>query len=117
MAKELQQPCEARDRLTHGLFFELSAEDPIGLMELTLQKVLAAEPAERKLRKSVRRPIEPYDFEPAIAEGQAQGVINDIEARAIREAMQLTAIAVAVDTFGAPRSDFRVKDTGARAAK
>lgn len=116
VARILQEPGAARDRLTHGLFYELSADDPVGLMELTLQKVLAAEPAEQKLRKALRRSIEPFNFEEAIATGQSEGIINDIESRAIREAMQLTAKAIAVDTFGAPRAESHTGDAEARTA-
>lgn len=108
----LLEPGEARDRLTAGMYFTLTADDPVGLMELTLHKALAAEPIERKLRKALKQEVTPYNFEALLAEGQRGGVINDIEAQAVREAMELTAEAIRVDCFGEPR---RSAATGARA--
>ncbi|MGD8976724.1 MAG: acyl-CoA dehydrogenase [Gammaproteobacteria bacterium] len=99
----LLEPGEARERLTSGMYFALRADDPVGLMELTLHKVMAAEPIERKLRKSLKREVAPFNFESLLAEGQDRGVINDIEAQAVREAMELTREAIRVDTFGEPR--------------
>lgn len=108
----LLEPGEARDRLTAGMYFTLTADDPVGLMELTLHKALAAEPIERKLRKALKQEVTPYNFEALLAEGQRGGVINDIEAQAVREAMELTARAIRVDSFGEPR---RSAAAGARA--
>ncbi len=100
----LLEPGEARDRLTAGMYYTLTADDPVGLMELTLHKALAAEPIERKLRKALKQEVTPYNFEALLAEGQRAGVINDIEAQAVREAMELTAEAIRVDCFGEPRN-------------
>ena len=108
----LLEPGEARDRLTAGMYFTLTADDPVGLMELTLHKALAAEPIERKLRKALKQEVTPYNFEALLVEGQRGGVINDIEAQAVREAMELTAEAIRVDRFGEPR---RSAAAGARA--
>jgi hypothetical protein len=47
--------------------------------------------------------VAPYEFEAAIAKGLEQGVINDLEARTVREAMELTAAVIAVDEFGEHR--------------
>jgi acyl-CoA dehydrogenase len=103
VARRLQQPGEARDRLTAGLFFEATRDDPVGLNELCLHKVIAAEPIEEKLRRALRRTVAPHDFEAVIAAGLKQGVINDLEARTLREAMELTAAVIRVDEFGEHR--------------
>jgi acyl-CoA dehydrogenase len=100
VAKLLLSPSETRDRLTAGLFFELSESDPLGLMELALEKVIAAEPIERKLGAS----ISPANVEAVLKKGLADGVINELEAETVREAMAITAEAIAVDDFpGRPR--------------
>ena len=39
---------------------------------------------------------------PVLSEAVDSGLINDIEAQTVREAMELTAEAIAVDTFGEP---------------
>jgi acyl-CoA dehydrogenase len=103
VAQLIQQPGEARDRLTAGLFFEADRNDPVGLNELCLRKVIAAEPIEQKLRQALRRTVAPHDFEGIVAAGLEQGVINDIEARTLREAMELTAAVIRVDEFGEHR--------------
>ena len=103
VAQLIQQPGEARDRLSAGLYFELDRHDPVGLAELCLRKVIASEPIEQKLRKALGRNIAPHDFESAIAEGLAGGIVNDIEARTLREAMELTTLVIQVDEFGEHR--------------
>ena len=99
VAQLLQKPGEARQRLTGGIFYDLDRNDPVGLMELTLRKVLASEPIEKKIRKAMRTTIEPWNYETVIAEATHAGVINDIEARALSEAMELTDLAIQVDAF------------------
>jgi acyl-CoA dehydrogenase len=100
VAKLLLSPSETRDRLTAGLFFELSEDDPLGLMELALEKVIAAEPVEHKLGAS----ISPTNIEAVLKQGLAEGVINELEAETVREAWAITAEAIAVDDFpGRPR--------------
>ena len=101
VARLLLSPSETRDRLTAGVFFELSEDDPLGLMELALEKVIAAEPIERKLGAS----ISPVNVEIVLKKGLADGVINELEAETVREAMAITAEAIAVDDFpGRPRT-------------
>ena len=108
VAKLLLSPSETRDRLTDGLFIELKRDDPMGLMELALEKVIAAEPVERKLGAS----INPVNMETLLKKGVADGVINELEAETVREAMDLTEQAIAVDDFP-PRSQ---KKAGQQAA-
>jgi acyl-CoA dehydrogenase len=107
VAQLLQKPGEARQRLTNGLYYELDRNDPVGLMELTLRKVLASEPTERKLRKAMGISIEPWNYEAPIADATHAGVINDIEARALREVMELTDLAIQVDAFDDPKQSAR----------
>jgi hypothetical protein len=76
----------------------------VGVVVLAMEKVIAAEPLERKLRKELGRVVTPSNYEEIIAEGAAKGVLNDLEAQAVREAMELTAEVTAVDSFGAPRT-------------
>jgi len=95
VAKLLLSPSETRDRLTSGMFFELKEDDPLGLMELALEKVILAEPIERKLGVSINT----TNMEASLAKGLEQGVINELEAETVREAMAITARAIAVDDF------------------
>jgi acyl-CoA dehydrogenase len=104
VASLLLSPSETRDRLTDGLFIELKRDDPMGLMELALEKVIAAEAVERKLAKGLRASVNTLNMEDVLAKGVAEGVINELEAEEVREAMAITAEAIAVDDFpGAPK--------------
>jgi acyl-CoA dehydrogenase len=113
VAQLVQQPGEARDRLSAGLFFELDRADPVGLNELCLRKVIAAEPIEQKLRSALRRGPTPADFEGVVAAGVEQGIINDIEARTLREAMELTAAVIRVDEFCEHRRSTKARQPAA----
>jgi acyl-CoA dehydrogenase len=99
VAKLLLSPSETRDRLTAGLFMDVKAEDPMGLMELAMEKVIAAEPVEQKLAKGLRASVNPSNMESVLKKGVADGVINELEAETVREAMAITAVAIAVDDF------------------
>jgi acyl-CoA dehydrogenase len=104
VAKLLLSPSETRDRLTDGLFIDLKRDDPMGLMELALEKVIAAEAVERKLAKGLGAGVNTLNMEAVLAKGVAEGVINELEAEEVREAMAITAEAIAVDDFpGAPK--------------
>ena len=107
VAKLLLSPSESRERLTSGMYFELDENDPIGLMELALEKVIAAEPVERKLGVVVNS----SNMERVLQKGVADGVINELEAETVREAMALTEKAIAVDDFPG-----RLKEAGQQAA-
>ena len=62
VASLLLEPSDARDRLTEGLYVSEDPQDITGRLEYALQKVLAAEPIERKLGKArtVQPPIVDY---------------------------------------------------------
>jgi acyl-CoA dehydrogenase len=99
VAALLLSPSEARDRLTSGLHIELREDDPIGLMELALEKVIAAEPVEHKLAHALGASVTPETLEAVLASGLAAGVINELEAETVRESVAITAAAIAVDDF------------------
>ncbi len=99
VAKLLLSPSETRDRLTDGVFLEMRPGDPMGLMELALEKVIAAEPVEQKLAKALRASINTVNMEAVLKKGVAEGVINELEAETVRESMAITTLAIAVDDF------------------
>ena len=99
VAKLLLSPSETRDRLTAGLFIDMNEDDPMGLMEVALEKVIAAEPVERKLAKAFGASINSENMEAVLKRGIAEGAINELEAETMREAMAITTKAIAVDDF------------------
>ncbi len=99
----LTQPGAARDRLVSGVYFEARRDDPVGVVELAMHKGIQAEPVDRKIRKATGRQVTPFDYEEGVSEALAAGEINQLEANAVREAMDLAARTIDVDSFGETR--------------
>jgi acyl-CoA dehydrogenase len=93
-------PGEVRDRLTRFIYVSQNPNDPTGLLEVTLAKVVAAEVAEKKLDRAVRagqvRRVHGTDW---IGDAAKLGIVTDDEARLLREVEALTARVIAVDHF------------------
>jgi acyl-CoA dehydrogenase len=100
VARRVLEPGEARDRLTRHIFVSKDVNDPTGILEVTLEKVIAAEPAEKKLEKAIRdglvRRYHGFDW---FADAEAKGVITAAEAEQLREVERLVARVIAVDHF------------------
>ena len=94
------QPGEVRDRLTRDSYVSEDPDDPTGLLEVTLKKVVAAEEAERKLERAIRagvvRRYHGIDWIGAAADA---GSITESEAQLLREVEALTQRVIAVDHF------------------
>ena len=100
VARRVLEPGEARDRLTRDIFVSKDVNDPTGLLEVTLEKVIAAEPAEKKLEKAIRLgTIRRYHGIDWFADAVAKGVISEQEADNLREVETLVARVIAVDHF------------------
>ncbi len=94
------EPGEVRDRLTRYIFVSKDVRDPTGLLEVTLEKVIAAEPAERKLERAIRDGVvRRYHGIDWIGDAAAKGVLTSEEATLLREVEDLTARVIAVDHF------------------
>jgi acyl-CoA dehydrogenase len=101
-AKVLLSPSATRERLTAGVYLPRDVNDHIGMMEIALEKVIAAEPLERQVYGALKKRVRPYNFDDVLPEAVARGVITDMEAQAIREAHILINRVIKVDEF-APR--------------
>jgi len=100
VAKHALQPGEARDRLTRHIFISKDVNDPTGILEVTLEKVIAAEPAEKKLEKAIRDGIvRRYHGIDWFADAEAKGVITAADVEQLREVESLVARVIAVDHF------------------
>ncbi|HEX7029897.1 MAG TPA: acyl-CoA dehydrogenase [Gammaproteobacteria bacterium] len=99
VAKVLLEPSEARDRLTRGAYWNRDPNDPIGRMEVALDKVLAAEPVEAKLQKALGVKLGAANYEEAVARGVSEGVISAEEANLLREGAAATLEAILTDEF------------------
>jgi acyl-CoA dehydrogenase len=96
------QPGEFRDRLTRDVFNTDDPGDRVGLLEHTLIKVIAAEEADKKLERAIRKgDVHRFYNNDWIEEAEKKGVITEDEARALAEVRDLTARVIAVDHFDA----------------
>ncbi|MFP3920770.1 MAG: acyl-CoA dehydrogenase [Dichotomicrobium sp.] len=93
-------PGEVRDRLTRDIYVSRDATDPTGILEVTLEKVIEAEPAERKVEKAIkagmlRRSLD-RDW---LGEAETKGIITGEEAKLLRETEELVLKVISVDHF------------------
>ncbi|RUO98935.1 acyl-CoA dehydrogenase [Hyphomicrobium sp.] len=100
VARHVLQPGEVRDRLTRDIFVSKDVNDPTGILEVTLEKVIAAEPVEKKLEKAIRDGVvRRYHGSDWFADAHLKGVITADEADQLREVERLVARVIAVDHF------------------
>jgi len=104
-ARLLIEPSPCRDRLTSPIYASDSDEDPLAQIERALAAVVAAEPAEAKLRLAMKSgrfdaKLEPgAGFDALAARAQSAGVITAEEAVAAIAAHELAAKVIRVDDF------------------
>jgi len=89
-----------RDRLTRHIYVSHDVNDPTGLLEVTLGKVIQAEEAEKKLERAIRAgTVRRYHGIDWIGDAAGKGVITESEAILLKEVEALTARVIAVDHF------------------
>jgi acyl-CoA dehydrogenase len=94
------EPGEVRDRLTRDIYISKDPRDATGLLEVTLEKVIKAEEAEKKLERAIRHgTIKRYHGIDWIGDARAKGVITESEAQLLHEVESLTQRVIAVDHF------------------
>ncbi len=104
LAKDIVQsilvPGELRDRLTRNIFVSHDENDPQGLLEVALKKVIESEDAERKLDRAVRDGVvKRYLGNDWFKEAVEKRILSQAEADMLRETERLVAKVVAVDDF------------------
>lgn len=88
VAKIVYEPCEARTRLTNGLY--RPAEDSgLGLLNHAYTLVLEAEPLEKRLRDAKKTP----------QEGLEAGILSDAEFKQLEEVAVAVQKVIAVDDY------------------
>ncbi|ALN79633.1 acyl-CoA dehydrogenase [Lysobacter antibioticus] len=101
-ASLLMSPNDARDRLAEGLFITPCENNPAGRINSYLQKVILAEPVERKFLKALKNSdIEALDFPSQLDEGMREGWITAEERKQLEELREMTIDAISVDDFDA----------------
>jgi acyl-CoA dehydrogenase len=98
--REALQPGEFRDRLTREIFITKDPSDRLGLLEHTLQEVIANDEADKKLERAIRKgEIRRFYNNDWIADAARKGVLTAEEARSLAELRDLVARVIAVDDF------------------
>jgi len=108
-------PGEVRDRLTRDIHVSRDVNDPMGILEVTMEKVIEAEPVERKVEKAlkagmIRRSLD-RDW---LGDAEAKGIITSDEAKLLRETEELVLKVISVDHFDPDvlTGRTRIEDTG-----
>ena len=100
VSKLVLEAPEVRDRLTRHIYVSQDPDDPTGLLEFTLKKVVAAEEAEKRLERAIRAgTIRRYHGIDWIGEAMAKGIVTESEGQQLREVEALVARVIAVDHF------------------
>ncbi|MDJ0778275.1 MAG: acyl-CoA dehydrogenase [Gammaproteobacteria bacterium] len=99
VASLLIRPGEARDRLTDGLYISNDPEDITGCLEDALQKVVLAEPIERRLRHDRLAPAALESHEQWLQRLEHEGLISAEEAAIVTAARAATRRVIMVDDF------------------
>ena len=102
LAAALLAPSATRDRLTRGVFTTTDSDEAIGRIELALDKVIAAEPVEKRISAAVRsgmiRMAEP---ETILVQSVEDDIISMDEADVVRAANRARRDVIMVDDFSA----------------
>ena len=93
-------PGQFRDRLTRYIFVSHDENDPQGLLEVALNKVIESEEADKKLDRAIRSDVvKRYLGNDWFKEAVAKRVLSQAEADLLRETERLVSRVIAVDDF------------------
>ncbi len=97
----MQAPSETRSRIGKGQYLERQANNNIGMLEQTLEDVLAAEPIVQKISKALERRIPFYYLDQIADDGINAGLITEAEADLLRKTEIGRKLAIDVNDFAA----------------
>lgn len=98
-ARVLLSPSEARDRLTAGIHINRNPGDPTGAIEYALDCVMAAAPAEKKIKESREKIPYGMAYDDWMQSLVAKGIIDADEVTLLTAAAKATHTVVMVDDF------------------
>ena len=102
IVKVMLTPSAARARLTAGAYIPDNKENNMGLLKITLEKVIAAELLMKRVNKLYKQnAITGNTFAQRINAAVMAGLINGEEEKQLHEMDQLVAEVIAVDDFAA----------------
>ncbi len=98
-ARILMSESEARDRLTEGVYLSDDPEDVTGSIEFAMKAVIAATPAERKIKESGRKIPYDMDYPTWLQQLTADDIITAEEAELLQTSAVATKRVIDVDDF------------------
>ncbi|KFZ37247.1 acyl-CoA dehydrogenase [Shewanella mangrovi] len=101
VARIMQTPCDSRSRLGNGQYLKATANNPVGVQELTLKDILLAEPLYDKVCKAAGKRYPFMQLDKTAAEGKALGVLSDDEVKLLEQAERGRLLSINVDDFDA----------------
>ncbi|VAX15325.1 Acyl-CoA dehydrogenase [hydrothermal vent metagenome] len=100
VAKIIMEPCDARARLTRGIFVSRKHDNPVRRIEDALPLVIASEPIEKKISAAVRAgKVKSLDRISRIEEAASCGVITEDEKETAIMAENARYEVITVDDF------------------
>ena len=100
IVNQVLEPGNMRDNLTRYLYRSSDVKHPVGILEVTLEKAVAAQAIEKKLDKAIRKGIvHRFHGNDWFAQAVEQNVLTQDEANQLRELEELVSEVIAVDHF------------------
>jgi acyl-CoA dehydrogenase len=99
VAKILQTPSKTRDRLGHGQYLARVKGNALGLLEQTLEDILACEAVFEKVCRKLNQSLPFYHLDKVADKGIAANAITEIEADLLRRTEQGRKAVIDVDDF------------------
>ena len=115
VAKLMIEPSATRDRLTEGVYRNENPQDVTGCVEYAFNKIIAAEPIEKRLRQANERKSDLVSYEDWLDDLETREQIDAIEKQLLMEANLAIRNAIMVDSFAPDEIVSREKTTKAAA--
>ena len=99
VAQLLQTPSPARSRLGQGQYLTREPQNILGMLEQTLEDIIACEPIYKKICQAIGKKIPFYQLDKLAEQGLANQVITHEEAELLKRAEAGRLAAISVDDF------------------
>ncbi|MEH6532689.1 MAG: acyl-CoA dehydrogenase FadE [Photobacterium frigidiphilum] len=99
VARIIQTPCESRSRLGRGQFLEATENNAVGMIELALKDILAAEPLYDRVCQAAGKKLPFMQLDKVAMTGLKLNAINEDEANILRKAEEGRLRTINVDDF------------------
>ncbi len=99
VASILLKPCDARDRLTRGMFISDDEKDITGKLEVALKKVIQSDLIEKRLRAKKLKKPDLLSFNDWLSELMAAGHLSENDVEILRQGRAAIREIIMVDEF------------------